>query len=467
MRNIFTNYSPSTGEKICEVQISQEDDIKKVISNAQNGFQVWSAMTGLERAKILLNAANIIRSQKQKLAQLEVLDTGKPISEALETDIPSAADSIQYFAGIAPTIHGSYVNLGSAFAYTKREPIGICAGIGAWNYPFQIACWKSAPALASGNVMIFKPSEFTPMSAKNLENIYLEAGLPHGVFQVVQGGKEVGEMLSVHPEIKKISLTGSIITGKKIMENASKNLKHITLELGGKSPLIIFDDFNLDKATDIAILANFYTQGEVCSNGTRVFVHQKVKNRFIDILLNKVSKIKVGDPFNIQTRMGAIISKQHMLKIMSYIDNGLNSGANLIYGGKPPEWNFSEKHLNNGNFILPTVFSECHDDMLIVKDEIFGPVMSILDFNDEQEVIYRANRTEYGLAAGILTNDIKRAHRIVDKLQAGMCWINNYNITPVEVPFGGFKSSGFGKENGLAAIEYYTQLKTVYVEMEN
>jgi len=466
MQKTFSNYSPSTGKKICDVEITQNYEIESAIQKAKIGFKIWKNKSGFERAKILSKAAQIIRSRYHELAQLEVIDTGKPIKEALETDIPSSADVLEYYAGVAPTIRGDYIQLEKSFAYTRREPIGICAGIGAWNYPFQIACWKSAPALASGNVMLFKPSELTPMSASRLAEIYLEAGIPEGVFQVIQGGKEVGEYLSLHPEINKISLTGSYATGKKIMENAAHNLKQVSLELGGKSPLIIFDDFDIEKAADIAILANFYTQGEVCSNGTRVFVHHKIKNKFIECLLNKVSKIKIGDPFDHNTQMGSLISRDHLHKVMSYIEKGIQEGAKLIYGGKQPEWSPSESHFSNGNFIQPTIFSDCHDEMTIVKEEIFGQVMSILDFKDEREVIERANHTKYGLGAGVITNDLTRAHRIIENLQAGMCWINNYNISPVEIPFGGFKASGFGKENGLAAIENYTQLKTVYVQME-
>lgn len=466
MQKTFSNYSPSTGKKICDVEITQNYEIESAIQKAKIGFKIWKNRSGFERAKILSKAAQIIRSRYHELAQLEVIDTGKPIKEALETDIPSSADVLEYYAGVAPTIRGDYIQLEKSFAYTRREPIGICAGIGAWNYPFQIACWKSAPALASGNVMLFKPSELTPMSASRLAEIYLEAGIPEGVFQVIQGGKEVGEYLSLHPEINKISLTGSYATGKKIMENAAHNLKQVSLELGGKSPLIIFDDYDIEKSADIAILANFYTQGEVCSNGTRVFVHHKIKNKFIECLLNKVSKIKIGDPFDHNTQMGSLISRDHLHKVMSYIEKGIQEGAKLIYGGKQPEWSPSESHFSNGNFIQPTIFTDCHDEMTIVKEEIFGPVMSILDFKDEREVIERANHTKYGLGAGVITNDLTRAHRIIENLQAGMCWINNYNISPVEIPFGGFKASGFGKENGLAAIENYTQLKTVYVQME-
>ncbi|WGL59519.1 betaine-aldehyde dehydrogenase [Pigmentibacter sp. JX0631] len=467
MQKTFSNYSPSTGKKICEIEITQNYEIESAIQKAKIGFKTWSTFTGLQRAKILNKAASIIRSRSHELAQIEVLDTGKPITEAIEVDFPSAAESLEYFAGLAPSIHGEHVQLGKSFAYTKKEPIGICAGIGAWNYPFQIACWKAAPALASGNVMIFKPSELTPLSANKLYEIFLEAGIPEGVFQVVQGGREVGEYLSLHHDIQKISLTGSYSTGKRVMQNAASNLKQVSLELGGKSPLIIYDDFDMDKAAQIAINANFYNQGEICSNGTRVFVHQKIKDKFTDYLLNKVSKLKVGDPFDQNTKLGALISKEHFNKVMGYIEKGKSEGARLIYGGKTLEWSPSESQFANGNFLLPTIFTDCHDDMTIVKDEIFGPVMSILSFQNENEVIERANNTPYGLACGILTNDLNRAHRVINQIQAGMCWINSYNLCPVEIPFGGFKASGFGKENGIAAIESYTQLKTVYVDIDN
>lgn len=467
MQKVFSNYSPATGKKICDIEVTQNFEIESAIQKAKYGFKAWSSLSGFQRAKMLNKAAQIIRSRTHELAQLEVLDTGKPISEALENDIPSAADALEYFAGLAPSIQGDHIQLGKSFAYTKREPIGICAGIGAWNYPFQIACWKAAPALAAGNVMIYKPSELTPLSANKLYEIFMEAGIPEGVFQVIQGGREVGEFLSLHPEIHKISLTGSYPTGQRVMQNAASNLKQVSLELGGKSPLIIFDDFDMEKAANIAIAANFYTQGEVCSNGTRVFIHQKMQDKFTDYLLSKVDKIKVGDPYDQQTRMGALISRDHFNKVMGYIEKGKKEGAKLIYGGHSPEWSPSENQFINGNFLLPTIFTNCHDDMTIVKEEIFGPVMSILAFQNEDEVIERANKTPYGLACGILTNNLTRAHRVIERIQAGMCWINSYNISPVEIPFGGFKASGFGKENGIAALEHYTQLKTVYVDMEN
>lgn len=467
MQKTFSNYSPSTGKKICDIEVTQNFEIESAIQKAKIGYKTWSSLSGFQRSKMLNRAANLIRARTHELAQLEVLDSGKPICEALETDIPSAADALEFFAGLAPSLHGDHIQLGKSFAYTRREPIGICAGIGAWNYPFQIACWKAAPALAAGNVMIFKPSELTPMSANKLYEIFLEAGIPEGVFQVIQGGREVGEFLTLHPDINRISLTGSYQTGKRIMQNAASNLKQVSLELGGKSPLIIFDDYDMDKAAATAITANFYTQGEVCTNGTRVFVHNKVKDKFTDYLLNKVAKIRVGDPFDQQTRMGALISREHLNKVMAFIEKGKSEGARLLYGGRSPEWSPSESQFANGNFLMPTIFTNCHDEMSIVREEIFGPVMSILSFENESEVIERANKTPYGLACGVLTNNITRAHRVIENIQAGMCWINNYNLSPVEIPFGGFKASGFGKENGIAALDNYTQLKTVYVDMEN
>lgn len=466
----FVNFSPSTAEKICDVQIADASDVDRAVEAAEKGFKKWSSMTATQRGRILMNAVRIIRERVTELAHLEVLDTGKPISEALACDIHSGADAIEYFAGVAPSIHGQHTDLGASFAYTRREPLGVCAGIGAWNYPFQIACWKSAPALACGNSMIFKPSELTPLTAMKLAEIYTQAGLPDGVFNVVHGMAATGEHLSKHPGIRKISLTGSVATGKTIMKVASETLKHVTLELGGKSPLIVFEDSKIEQAVSAALIANFYTQGEICSNGTRVFLEEGIYERFIEKLLKRVKEIKIGDPFDPATQMGSLISRPHLDKVLRYIETGKKEGATLLCGGTQPNWsadteNSAAEKLRQGHFITPAVFVDCTDSMTITQEEIFGPVMSVLRFKSEEEVIERANKTDFGLAAGVFTQDIQKAHRVVSQLQAGMCWINNYNITPVEIPFGGYKSSGLGRENGLAAIEHYSQLKTVYVEM--
>jgi betaine-aldehyde dehydrogenase len=339
----------------------------------------------------------------------------------------------------------------------------LVAGIGAWNYPLQIACWKSAPALACGNAMIFKPAELTPLTAVALEEIYREAGLPPGVFRVVQGFADTGRLLTRHPKIRKVSLTGEVGTGKAVMADAAQTLKNVTLELGGKSPLIVFEDAHLDNAVGGALLGNFYSSGQVCSNATRVFAHSSIKQQFLDRLLARVAVMRIGDPMDPQTQVGALVSEQHMLKVLRYVERGRAEGARLLIGGH----RVTAGGLQRGYFVAPAIFDDCRDDMSIVREEIFGPVMSVLQFDDEREVIERANASEFGLAAGVFTNDLTRGHRVIAQLQAGTCWINHYNVTPIELPFGGVKLSGLGRENGRAAIEHYTQLKSVYVAMGN
>lgn len=460
----FENINPATGKTIGRVQVATAQDVEEAVTSCREGFERWSAMTAAGRGRILHQASRILRERNDELARLEVIDTGKPLSEAISVDIVSGADCLEYFAGIAACIHGEHISLGSDYAYTRREPLGVCAGIGAWNYPMQIACWKSAPALACGNAMLFKPAELTPLSALKLAEIYTEAGVPPGVFNVIQGEAEVGKMLTTHPGIVKVSLTGEVETGKKVMASAAATLKHVTLELGGKSPIIIYEDADLDEAVTGATLGNFYTQGEVCSNGTRVFVHQSIRDAFLEKLVKHTQQLRIGDPMDLQTQVGALISAEHYQKVMQYIEIGQKEGAALLTGGKRKAL---EGDLAGGYFVEPAVFDACQDEMRIVREEIFGPVMAVLSFEDEEEVIARANDTPYGLAAGVFTRDLRRAHRTVAQLQAGICWINTFNITPVEIPFGGYKQSGLGRENGWAAIEHYTQLKTVYVAMKN
>ena len=464
-RESWTNYNPATNTLIGEVYQASEQDVEAAVLSSEKAFHIWRNKTGAERGRVLIKAAGILRSRLDHLALIETQDVGKPISESLAVDITSAADALEYFGGIAASIHGEYVDLKNAFGYTRPEPLGVCAGIGAWNYPIQIAAWKAAPALACGNAMIFKPSELTPATALELAKVFMEAGAPAGLFNVVQGDGRVGAMLVDHPRIAKVSLTGSVSTGKKILSGAANQLKKVTLELGGKSPLIIFEDADINNAVSAALLANFYTQGEVCSNGTRVFVHRNILDSFVKQLKERTEKIKVGDPTDPETQMGALISKAHLDKVMRFIDSGISSGARLLTGGVKPEKDFRGRDISNGNFLTPAIFTECNDSMEICREEIFGPVLSILSFDSEDEVIERANNTSFGLSAGVFTNDIKRGHRVIHQLQAGTCWINNYNITPIERPFGGNKHSGIGRENSLAAIQYYTQLKSVYVEL--
>jgi betaine-aldehyde dehydrogenase len=458
----FASINPATGKVLGLVTADGSAQVNAAVVAAKKGQLIWAAMTGAERARVLRRTADILRSRNRELAELETCDTGKPIQETLVVDVASGADCFEYFAGLAQSLSGEHIDLGAqAFGYTRREPLGIVAGIGAWNYPLQIACWKAAPALACGNAMIFKPAELTPFTAVKLQEILLQAGLPPGVFQVVQGFAETGRLLTRHPDIRKVSLTGEVGTGKAVMSDAAQTLKSVTLELGGKSPLIVFDDAKLDNAVAGALLANFYSSGQVCSNGTRVFVHRSIKTAFLERLVKRVGAMRIGDPMNPETQVGPLVSEQHLHKVLSYIDRGRAEGARILTGGM----RVTAGDLANGYFVAPTVFDNCRDDMAIVREEIFGPVMSVLEFEDEQEVIERANATEFGLAAGVFTNDLTRAHRVIARLQAGTCWINHYNVTPIELPFGGVKLSGLGRENGRAAIEHYTQLKSVYVAM--
>ena len=457
----FTTVNPATGETLATVAQAGAADVDRAVASARDGFAVWSAMTGAERGRIMLRAAAILRERNDELAHLEVRDTGKPIAEASIVDVISGAECIEYFAGAAATIHGEYYDLGGPFAYTRREPLGVCVGIGAWNYPIQIACWKSAPALACGNAMVFKPSDLTPLTAMKLAEIYAEAGIPAGVFNVVQGDGRTGAALVRHPGVAKVSLTGSVPTGKAIMAAAADTLKAVTLELGGKSPLVIFEDADLDSAVSAAMVANFYTQGEICSNGTRVYVHRSIHDAFVDQLRSRTESMTIGDPLDPATDVGALISEAHMKKVLGYVEAGIAAGAQVVCGGQRATGTAA---LDSGFFVEPTIFTACTDDMSIVQEEIFGPVMSVLAFDDEADVVTRANATEFGLAAGVFTNDLARGHRVAAALEAGIVWINTYNITPIEVPFGGVKHSGLGRENSLAAIEHYTQRKTVYVE---
>ncbi|TOK01517.1 betaine-aldehyde dehydrogenase [Vibrio parahaemolyticus] len=460
----FTTYNPANGEPLANIKQANQSDMEAAIESAKRGFEVWSAMTAIERSRILNKAVAILRERNDELAALEVADTGKPIQEAIAVDITTGADVIEYYAGLAPSLQGEQQPLNeNQFFYTRREPLGICAGIGAWNYPIQIAMWKSAPALAAGNAMIFKPSEETPLTALKLAEIYSEAGLPDGVFNVVQGDYRVGQMLTAHPDIAKVSFTGESGTGKVVMGDSAKTLKQVTMELGGKSPLIVFDDAKLDDAVSAAMVANFYTQGEVCTNGTRVFVHESIYDDFVAQLKTRTEKLVVGDPLDENTQIGALISKEHESKVLSAIEGAKASGATLLTGG----YKVTDKGLQNGNFVAPTVFIDCDDSMSHVQQEIFGPVMSVLKFSDEAEVIERANDTDYGLAAGVFTQNLSRAHRVIHKIQAGICWVNAWGDSPAEMPVGGYKQSGIGRENGVETLKHYTQTKSVLVQLSD
>lgn len=449
--------TPYTGETIARLHAATPAILEAALNSAARAQKDWAAWRPVERGRVLRRAADLIRARGADLARLETMDTGKPIQETEVADWPSGADALEYFAGLAAAVTGETIPLGGDFAYTIREPLGVCVGIGAWNYPSQIACWKAAPALAMGNAMVFKPSEVTPLGALKLAGILIEAGAPAGLFNVVQGLGAVGAALAGDPRVAKVSLTGSVPTGAKVYATAATGMKHVTMELGGKSPLIVFDDASLEDAVGAAMLGNFYSSGQICSNGTRVFVQRALKERFLARLAARSAAIVAGDPMDPATQFGPLINAAQHDKVMGYIARAKQEGARLVTGGAAG---------NAGAlFVQPTVFAEVTDTMTLAREEVFGPIMAVLDFDTEEEVIARANATQFGLAAGVFTADLARAHRVIAQLQAGTCWINSYNLTPVEMPFGGVKGSGFGRENSRAALDHYSQIKAVYVGM--
>ncbi|MFY0990836.1 betaine-aldehyde dehydrogenase [Halomonas sp. C05BenzN] len=465
----FTVVNPFDGSLLAEVQQASRADLDTAVEAARAGQRRWAAMTGMERGRILNRAVALLRARNDELAELESRNTGKPISETAAVDIVTGADVLEYYAGLAPAIEGTQIPLReSAFVYTRREPLGVVGAIGAWNYPIQIACWKAAPALAAGNAVVFKPSEVTPLTAMKLAEIFTEAGLPDGVFNVVHGDGQVGAMLTEHAGIDKVSFTGEVGTGRKVMAAAGgSTLKDVTMELGGKSPLIVFADADLERAADAAMMANFYSSGQICTNGTRVFVERSVKDAFEARILERVARIRSGDPLDPSVNFGPLVSFAHQQKVLAYIALGKEEGARLLAGGDAWDSGDDDSGVDwaRGAWAAPTVFTDCSDEMRIVREEIFGPVMAILAFDDQEEVIRRANDTHYGLAAGVFTESLNRAHGAIHRLEAGICWINTWGESPAEMPVGGYKQSGVGRENGLETLTHYTRTKSVQVEM--
>ena len=440
---------------VARVHEATPEVVEAALSAAEDARSAWAATPGAERGRILRRAAELMRARNRELSEIETLDTGKPLQETLVADATSGADAFEYFGNLAGTLTGERFQFGIDWGYTMRVPLGVCVGIGAWNYPTQIACWKGAPALACGNVMVFKPSEDTPLAALKVAEILAEAGLPPGVFNVVQGRGAVGQALVTDPRVRKVSLTGSVPTGRKVYAAAAEGMRHVTMELGGKSPLIIFADADLETAVSGAILGNFYSSGQVCSNGTRVFVERGMRDAFLERLRERLKGVVMGDPLDETTNFGPMVSERQMEIVLGYVAQGVAEGADLVTGGRRanrPGW-----------FVEPTVFAGVTDGMTIAREEIFGPVMCVLDFDDEAEVIARANATDFGLAAGVFTRDAARAHRVAEAMEAGTVWINAYNLTPAGFPFGGSKLSGLGRENAAAAVEHYTELRSVYV----
>ena len=450
--------NPADGTVITQFHAATDAVIDQAIASSQRAQHAWAQATPAARGRVLRRAADILRERNRAFSALESLDTGKPIQETLVSDASTGADALEYFGGMAATLTGEHIPLGDDFVYTRREPLGVCLGIGAWNYPTQIACWKAAPALACGNSTLFKPAELTPLCAVRLAEVFIEAGAPPGLFNVVQGDGATGAQLVSDPRIAKVSLTGSVDTGRRVYAAAGAGIKHVTMELGGKSALIIFDDADLDDAVGGALLGNFYASGQVCSNGTRVFVHRRIQDAFIERCVQRTQAMRIGDPQDEATQLGPLVSQTQLDTVMGYIALGQQEGAELLTGGQ-------RLSQYSGFYVEPTIFSNVRDDMRIAREEIFGPVMSILPFDTEAEVIERANSLEFGLSAGVFTRDVTRAHRVTAQLQAGSCWINTYNLSPVEAPFGGVKQSGVGRENSAAAIAHYSQLKSVYVAM--
>lgn len=451
---------PYTGEVIAKLHCATPAIVDQALAAAETAKSEWAAMTGTERGRILRRAADIMRERNHDLSVLETFDTGKPYQETSIADATSGADALEYFGGMAATLTGEHIPLNDGnFVYTRREPLGVCVGIGAWNYPTQIACWKAAPALACGNTMVFKPSEMTPLCALKVAEILIEAGAPKGVFNVVQGMGPVGASLITDLRVAKVSLTGSVPTGKKVYSTAAEGMRHVTMELGGKSPIVVFDDADIDNAVSGAILGNFYSTGQVCSNGTRVFVQKGIKDAFLARMKERLQGVKIGDPQDPDVNFGPMVSEKQREIVKSYIAKGIKEGATLVTGGGTPD--------AAGFFVDATVFADVTDSMTIAREEIFGPVMCVLDFETEEEALTRANATEFGLAASVFTKDITRAHRMAAGFEAGTCYINSHNDAPVEAPFGGSKLSGVGRENSKLAINHYSEMKTVFVAMND
>jgi aldehyde dehydrogenase (NAD+) len=461
----FATTNPATGEKLTDIADASAQDVDAAVSAARAAFDdpsgKWQRMSASDRGKLLWKLADLMEQHIDELSELETLDNGKPIFESRYVDMPMAIDVMRYYAGLATKIHGETVNVKSdAFTYTLREPIGVVGAIVPWNFPLLLATWKLGPALACGNTVVLKPAEQTPLTALKLGELAVAAGFPPGVLNIVTGGPETGKALVQHKDVNKIAFTGSTSVGKEIMRGAADTLKRITLELGGKSPNIVFADSDLDSAVKGAITGIFYGKGEVCNAGSRLFIESKVKQEFTEKLIERAKKMRPGDPLDPKTRLGAIVSEQQMNTVLGYIERGKKEGAELLAGGNRVQVNGDK-----GYFIEPTVFGGVKNDMAIAQEEIFGPVLATLSFDDVDEVADLANRNIYGLAAGIWTNNIKKAHALARKLKAGTVWINTYGPMDAAVPFGGFKQSGFGRELGAHAIEHYTEVKSVWMSL--
>ena len=458
----FETINPATEELIAEVAEADAADIDLAVKAARKAFDTgpWRKMDARDRGRLMNQLADLIEKNLEELAELETLDNGKPISESRNADLPLVVDCFRYYAGWADKIQGKTVPIrGRYFCYTKREPVGVAGQIIPWNFPLLMVAWKWGPALAAGCTVVLKPAEQTPLTALRLGELALEAGYPAGVINIVPGfGETAGASLVAHKGVDKIAFTGESRTGQIIMKSAADTLKRVTLELGGKSPNIVFADADLDAAVDGAILGLYLNQGQCCCAGSRLFVQEPVYDKMVERLASLSQARKLGDPFDPDTQQGPQVDKAQFDKILSYIDRGKAQGARCVSGG--------ERFGSKGYFIKPTVFAEVEDKMAIATDEIFGPVMQVLRFEDIDEVIERANTTDYGLAAAVWTQDIKKAHAIADRVRAGTVWVNCYDVFDAAAPFGGYKTSGIGRELGEQALDNYTENKTVTIALE-
>ena len=455
--------NPATEEIVAEVASADRADVDAAVRAARAALNgPWSKMSARDRGRLLWRVGDALMERADEIARLETLHNGKPIFESRQIEIPAAAECFQYYAGWADKLHGETIPVrGEYLAYTLREPVGVIAAIVPWNFPLLLTAWKVAPALACGNTVIIKPASQTPLTAIALAEIAAEIGVPPGVLNVITGpGSTVGQMLVEHPGIDKIAFTGDTSTGKGIMRGAAETLKKITLELGGKSPNIVFADADLDAAIRGATTGIFYGKGEVCAAGSRLLVDKAVKHEFVDKVAARAKKMVPGDPMDPKTRLGAVASRRQLETDLRYIDVAKKEGAQLVAGGAR-----ADIGTGKGYFLLPTIFDGVTPDMTIAREEIFGPVLAAIEFGDVDEAIARANDSTYGLAAAVWTRDIKKAHHVARCLQAGTVWINTYNVYDTAAPFGGYKQSGFGREMSVHALEHYTQLKTVWVDL--
>ena len=458
----FATLNPATGQEICKVAEADSADVDLAVKAARKAFESgpWKKMSAAERGRRINKLADLMEKNLPALAALESLDNGKPLRDSLNADLPLSIKAYRYYAGWCDKTHGKTIPVeGEYFCYTKHEPVGVVGQIIPWNFPLLMVAWKWAPALATGCTIVLKPAEQTPLTALRMAELAQEADIPDGVINVVPGfGPTAGAAITSHMDIDKVAFTGEGSTGQLVMQAAAKsNLKRVSLELGGKSPNVVFADADLDAAVEGAYFGLFFNQGQCCCAGSRLFVEEDIHDAFVEKLVARAKKQRVGDPFDMATTQGPQISQEQCDRIMGYIDVGVSEGANLLSGGK--------RVGSKGYFIQPTIFSGVKDNMRIAKEEIFGPVMNILKFKDVDEVVQRGNKTFYGLAAAIWTKDITKAHRLANSLRAGTVWVNCYDVFDAAAPFGGFKMSGIGRELGEYALSLYTEVKTVYINL--